>query len=180
MHLLENNFDPGHVAFVHRGTFGNPDEAELADQVVTSTPYGLQTVGEIAVESRPGEIGSTVRQTVSQLHAPFFAHILISYPDGLKHLMVKAITPVDDERCLLVQTVLRSDTEADRPAADILAFDNVVEAEDRALLEALPKLFPLAPHLNAHARADRNSLAIRRLWTGLATGSWTPRQPTDQ
>ncbi len=31
MHLLENNFDPGHVAFVHRGTFGNPDRAELTD-----------------------------------------------------------------------------------------------------------------------------------------------------
>jgi hypothetical protein len=49
-----------------------------------------------------------------------------------------------------------------------------VENEDRSMLEALPTPFPLAPHLNAHARADRNSLAIRRLWTDLVTGRWLP------
>jgi hypothetical protein len=42
------------------------------------------------------------------------------------------------------------------------------------MLESLPSRFPLAPHLNAHARADRNSLAIRRLWTDLVTGRWVP------
>ncbi|WP_432842820.1 Rieske 2Fe-2S domain-containing protein [Dactylosporangium sp. CA-092794] len=174
MHLLENNFDPGHVAFVHRNTFGNPDRPELTDTVVTREPYGLRTTGQVPVESRPGELGATVRTTVSKLYAPFHGHIHITYPDGLEHLMVKAITPVDDEHCMLLQTVLRTDGEAERPAADILAFDEKVEDEDRDLLESLPARFPLAPHLNAHARADRNSLAIRRLWLELVTGRWTP------
>lgn len=174
MHLLENNFDPGHVAFVHRNTFGNPDRAELTDTVVTREPYGVRTFGQVDVDSRPGELGSTTRTTVSQLYAPFFGHLHITYPDGLRHVMVKAITPVDDERCRLVQLVLRTDTEQDRPASDILAFDVAVESEDRQLLELLPTPFPLAPHLNAHARADRNSLAIRRLWTDLVTGRWLP------
>jgi phenylpropionate dioxygenase-like ring-hydroxylating dioxygenase large terminal subunit len=174
MHLLENNFDPGHVAFVHRGTFGNPDRAELTDQAVSRAPYGIETRGQVPVESRPGEAGATLRTTVSKLYAPFFGHIRITYPDGLRHVMVKAITPVDDTHCSLLQLVLRTDTEADRPAADILDFDVAVENEDRDLLESLPPLFPLAPHLNAHARADRNSLAIRRLWTDLVTGRWTP------
>jgi hypothetical protein len=68
--------------------------------------------------------------------------------------MVKAITPVDDTHCSLAQLVLRTDTETNRPAADILAFDVAVENEDRDMLESLPATFPLAPHLNAHARAD--------------------------
>jgi phenylpropionate dioxygenase-like ring-hydroxylating dioxygenase large terminal subunit len=174
MHLLENNFDPGHVAFVHRNTFGNPDRPELTDTVVTREAYGLQTSGDVPVDSRPGEVGATVRTTVSRLYAPFHAHIHITYPDGLQHVMMKAITPVDDEHCMLAQIVLRTDTEADRPAADILAFDVEVENEDRELLELLPTPFPLAPHLNAHARADRNSLALRRLWTDLITGTWLP------
>jgi len=174
MHLLENNFDPGHVAFVHRNTFGNPDRAELTDTTVTREPYGLQTRGTVPVDSRPGEVGATVRTTVSRLYAPFHGYLHITYPDGLQHLMVKAITPIDDERCTLAQIVLRTDTEADRPAADILAFDVDVEAEDRELLNLLPTPFPLAPHLNAHARGDRNSLAIRRLWTDLLTGRWQP------
>jgi phenylpropionate dioxygenase-like ring-hydroxylating dioxygenase large terminal subunit len=174
MHLLENNFDPGHVAFVHRGTFGDPDAAELSDTTVERAPYGLLARGEVPVTARPGETGATVRVTESRLYAPFTGHLLIRYPDGVGHIMIKAITPVDDERCLLVQTVLRTDAEADRPAADILAFDNVVEDEDRALLELLPTPFPLDPHLNAHAKADRNSLAIRRLWGELVDGTWTP------
>lgn len=174
MHLLENNFDPGHVAFVHRGTFGNPDRAELTDDIVTREPYGIATRGQVPVDSRPGEAGTTLRITVSKVYAPFFGHLHITYPDGLRHVMVKAITPVDDTHCSLAQVVLRTDTEADRPAADILAFDEAVEDEDRDLLESLPALFPLAPHLNAHARADRNSLAIRRLWTDLVTGRWRP------
>jgi phenylpropionate dioxygenase-like ring-hydroxylating dioxygenase large terminal subunit len=174
MHLLENNFDPGHVAFVHRGTFGNPDKPELTDTAVDRQPYGLSTTGQVPVESRPGEVGATVRTTVSRLYAPFFAHIHISYPDGLQHLMIKAITPIDDNTCTLAQIVLRTDTEADRPAAEILAFDVDVENEDRELLNLLPTPFPLAPRLNAHARADRNSLAIRRLWTDLITGRFTP------
>jgi hypothetical protein len=115
-----------------------------------------------------------VRTTVSKVYAPFFGHIHITYPDGLRHVMVKAITPVDDTHCSLAQIVLRTDAEADRPAADILDFDVAVENEDRDMLESLPAPFPLAPHLNAHARADRNSLAIRRMWTDLVTGRWRP------
>jgi phenylpropionate dioxygenase-like ring-hydroxylating dioxygenase large terminal subunit len=165
MHLLENNFDPGHVAFVHANTFGDRNNPELTETKVTRIPFGLETSGEVPVDARPGETGATVRSTVSRLHLPFFGHIAITYPDGLGHIMVKAITPIDDERCQLIQTVLRTDSESERPTADILAFDEEVENEDRDLLESLPKEYPLAPHLNAHARADRNSLVIRRLWS---------------
>lgn len=174
MHLLENNFDAGHVAFVHAGTFGNRDRAELTESTVTRTPYGLKTHNLVPVDARPGEEGQTVRSSRSQLHLPFFGHLTITYPDGLGRIMLKAITPVDDEHCQLTQTVLRTDTEADRPASDILAFDELVESEDRDLLEALPKRYPLAPHLNAQAKADRDSLAIRRLWTDLVTGRIAP------
>jgi phenylpropionate dioxygenase-like ring-hydroxylating dioxygenase large terminal subunit len=175
MHLLENNFDPGHVAFVHRESFGNPNNAALTvDPTVERKPYGLEVHTRVPVAARPGETGATVRSTVSQMHAPFFGLIHITYPDGLGHIMVKAITPVDDVSCHILQVVLRTDSETDRPAADIIAFDDQVEKEDRDLLELIPAEFPLAQHLNAHARADRGSLAIRRLWTELVTGSWVP------
>jgi phenylpropionate dioxygenase-like ring-hydroxylating dioxygenase large terminal subunit len=174
MHLVENNVDPGHVAFVHRNTFGNPDNAELTEARLERTPYGFVTRSEVPVEARPGETGSTVRSTVSQVHLPFFLALQITYPDGLGHVMLKAITPVDDERCTIIQTVLRTDTEADRPAAEIIAFDDVVEQEDAELLNRLPAPFPLAPRLNAHAKADRNSLLLRRMYTELVTGRWLP------
>lgn len=89
-------------------------------------------------------------------------------PDGQGH------QPVDDQSCNLLQTVLRTDTEGDLAGRQIHDFDIRVEDEDRALLELLPTPFPLAVHLNAHARADRSSLALRRMWSELVTGSWTP------
>ena len=174
MHLVENNVDPGHVAFVHRNTFGNPDNAELGEQTVERTPSGLRSSAVVPVEARPGETGPTVRSTVSDVHLPFAMHLAITYPDGLRHVMVKAITPVDDRRCFILQTVLRTDTEADRPAAEIVAFDDVVEAEDAWLLNRLPDAYPLAQHLNAHAKADKGSLLLRRLYTELVTGRWVP------
>ena len=174
MHLLENNFDPGHVAFVHRGSFGDPDLAELTDSTVVPTAYGLEVRAETPVAARPGESGATVRRTVSRLHMPFFGVITITYPDGLRHMMVKAITPVDDERSVNIQVVLRTDREEDRTAADIVAFDDIAEEEDRVLLDRIRGPYPLAPHLNAHAKADRASLAIRRRWTDLVTGRFVP------
>jgi len=174
MHLVENNVDPGHVAFVHRNTFGDPENAELPEASVERTASGLVARSDVPVASRPGEVGSTVRSTVSRVHLPFFLDLHITYPDGLGHVMLKAITPVDDGRCTILQTVLRTDSEADRPAADIVAFDDVVEQEDAALLNRLPAEFSLAPRLNAHAKADRNSLLLRRMYTELVTGRWLP------
>src|SRR5260370_16247802 len=80
MHLLENNFDPGHVAFVHRGTFGNPDCAELTDDVVTREPYGILARGQVPVASRPAEAGAPIRHTTSPLYAPPSAHLHIPSP----------------------------------------------------------------------------------------------------
>ena len=87
---------------------GERTDAELTDQRVERTAFGLRTATEVPVESRPGEVGTTVRSTVSEVHLPFFMQLHITYPDGLGHVMLKAITPVDDVRCTILQTVLRT------------------------------------------------------------------------
>ena len=75
-----------------------------------------------------------------------------------------------------MQFVVRNDTEADVPAADILAFDHRVEAEDQALLSTVPANYPLDLADNVHIKIDRSSIEMRRLYGELVAGTWVPER----
>jgi phenylpropionate dioxygenase-like ring-hydroxylating dioxygenase large terminal subunit len=166
-HLVDNNLDPAHVAFVHRGSFGNPDRPEVPVPEVTRTKRGMEWGYELAVDSQPGVDAPTVRRTTNTLFAPFLLVLQIDYPGGVRHTMLKACTPVDDANTRQLQVVLRSDAEVDRPAADILAFDAHVWEEDKAVLEAIEVPFALELSRNVHVRVDRTSIEYRRLLADL-------------
>lgn len=165
LHLIDNNIDPGHIAYVHRESFGTPERAEVAIPDVVRNERGMSLHYEVEVESRPGEAGRTVRNTDNQLHGPFLMMNRIVYPDGLIHLMVKACTPATATTTHQLQMVLRNDTEADRPAADIIAFDDQVWAEDRDVLEHCWTDFRIDLTDNVHLRTDKASIEYRR-WIG--------------
>jgi phenylpropionate dioxygenase-like ring-hydroxylating dioxygenase large terminal subunit len=173
-HLIENNFDPAHIAFVHKGSFGAVPDARIPVPEVTRTAYGVRSQVRVPVAARPGETTATERRTTSEMHAPFLGVFRIGYPDGLMHIMVKACTPVDDGVTRLLQFVVRNDTDADRPPADIVAFDSQVAVEDKAVLERISPDFPLDLTRNVHVRFDRASLELRRLWSDLVAGEWLP------
>ncbi len=169
-HLVDNNLDPAHVAFAHRASFGNPERPEVPVPEVTRTPRGLEWGYDLPVDSQPGVEGRTVRQTTSILFAPFLLVLQIDYPGGVRHTMVKACTPIDDTNTRHLQIVVRNDTEAERPAADILAFDAQVWDEDKAVLEPIEVPFNLELSANVHVRVDRTSIEYRRLLADLVAG----------
>jgi nitrite reductase/ring-hydroxylating ferredoxin subunit len=173
-HLIENNIDASHIAFVHRESFGAGIDPRVDAAPMVRTPYGLIQRSTIPVAGRPGESTPSVRISTNEIWAPFLGVFRIAYPDGLVHIMVKACTPEDDATTRLLQFVVRNDTEADRPAADIVAFDNKVEAEDQAVLAGLGPEYPLDPTLQFHTKADRPVLELRRWYSELISGSWTP------
>lgn len=176
-HLIENNFDPAHVAFVHRNTFGTPAKARFPVPDNERTEYGFAARSRVPVEGRHGEPGATERITISEFHLPFHGVIRIGYADGLQHIMFKGCCPIDDDHTRLVQFVVRNDTEDDVPGADILAFDHRVEAEDQALLATIPADYPLDLTENVHIKIDRSSMEIRRLYAELLAGRWVPERP---
>jgi phenylpropionate dioxygenase-like ring-hydroxylating dioxygenase large terminal subunit len=164
-HLIDNNIDPGHIAYVHQNSFGTPTNAEVDVPEVTRNDRGMLLHYEVEVESRPGEVGRTVRNTNNQLHGPFLMMNRIVYPDGVVHLMVKACTPATSTTTHQLQMVLRNDSEAQRPAADIIAFDDQVWAEDKAVLEHCWTDFRTELTDNVHLRTDKASIEYRR-WLG--------------
>ena len=168
--IIENNLDPAHIAFVHRASFGSPESPHVPIAEVTTTPTGLQSLYEVPVQSRPGDEQPTTRRTTTDVIGPLLAVIRIDYPDGVVHTMIKACTPVDDTTTLQFQTVLRSDSEADRPAADILAFDAQVWEEDREVLEPADPEYPLDLVDQVHLRVDRPSIEYRRMLARLVDG----------
>ncbi|MDT3442746.1 MULTISPECIES: hypothetical protein [unclassified Pseudofrankia] len=70
--------------------------------------------------------------------------------------------------------MVRNDTEADRPGADIIAFDSAVRDEDWYVLETMPPDYHLDLMANVHIDTDRGTIAYRRLLTEVTSGSWLP------
>jgi len=165
LHLIDNNIDPGHIAYVHRESFGTPTRAEVDVPDIVRNEHGMLLRYEVEVESRPGEVGRTVRNTNNQLHGPFLMLNRIAYPDGVVHLMVKACTPATATTTHQLQMVLRNDTEVERPAADIVAFDDKVWREDKDVLEHCWTDFRTKLTDNVHLRTDKASIEYRR-WVG--------------
>lgn len=172
LHLIDNNIDPAHIAYVHRASFGTPARPEVPVADVERGPAGLRLGYEVPVESRPGEVGSTVRSTRNQLHGPFLMLNRITYPDGVVHLMVKACTPATATTTHQLQLVVRNDGEADRPAADIVAFDAQVWEEDKEVLEHCWTDFRLDLVDNVHLKTDRASIEYRRWVADVVEGRW--------
>ena len=168
--LVENNLDPAHIAFVHRGSFGSPAVPQVPVPDIVRTPSGFTASTVVPVQKRPGEDQPTERSTINEVYGPAFLMIRITYPDGVGHIMLKAATPVDDEVTLQLQTVLRTDSDQQRPAADIIAFDDQVWDEDKAVLEPAHHFFSLDLTDNVHLKIDRGSLEYRRFLVDLLDG----------
>jgi hypothetical protein len=72
---------------------------------------------------------------------------------------------VADDSCQVVQFCFRNDSEAEAPAAGIIAFDRRVTAEDREVLESTD--FDVPMDMNAgvekHMPSDQPGLLMRRM-----------------
>lgn len=175
LHLVDNNIDPAHIAYVHRASFGTPEKPEVPVPSVERVPEGMALSYEIPVEGRPGEWAPTVRSTRNVLYGPFLMLNRITYPDGVVHLMVKACTPATATTTRQLQMVVRSDTEADRPGADIIAFDGQVWEEDKVVLENCWTDYRLDLVDNVHLKTDKASIEYRRWIREVVDGQWPVR-----
>jgi phenylpropionate dioxygenase-like ring-hydroxylating dioxygenase large terminal subunit len=178
--LVDNSFDPAHVAYVHKNTFGTPANARIDVPDIEFTDEGLRSYTEIVVENHLESAqkangiadARTVRCTTSRFVAPFLRVMSIAYPNGLNHMLVTGICPVDDGHLRLVQWAMRNDTEADVPAADVVAFDRAVTLEDQDLLEATNPDYELGLTELAHIKVDKGTIAVRKIYREIVAGTW--------
>lgn len=169
LRVMENSFDNAHFSFVHAASFGDQQQPRPASLKITPTEFGLnlQTVVDVVnppLQRKNLQIAEavTVRTMDSNWYMPFTRTLKITYPNGLIHLIFTAATPVSDRTSQIVQFCVRNDTEADAPAADIIAFDRQVTAEDRAVLESTDFDVPLDLKAEQHMPSDQPGIVMRR------------------
>ncbi|MGE5147497.1 MAG: Rieske 2Fe-2S domain-containing protein [Candidatus Eiseniibacteriota bacterium] len=179
LRIIENAFDNAHFSYVHAASFGDEKRPEPAALKLTPTEWGFVMDTVVPVRN-PDEIqkrnlhtddDETLRTYKKVWWMPFSVKMTLSYPSGVVHIIVAMITPVDDRRTMFTQFVLRNDSEADAPAAGVIAWDRRVTAEDRAMLELTEPDVPLDLRSGEefHMAADQPGLEVRRRLLQLLT-----------
>jgi phenylpropionate dioxygenase-like ring-hydroxylating dioxygenase large terminal subunit len=169
LRLMENSFDNSHFSFVHVNSFGDQQQPIPASLEVTPVEYGLVMKTQVPVVNPPLQQQNlriaemmTTRINEQTWYMPFTRTLKIMYPNGLMHLIFTAATPIDDRTSQIVQFCVRSDTEADAKAADIIAFDRQVTSEDKAVLESTDYDTPLSLSAEQHMVSDQPGVIMRK------------------
>jgi phenylpropionate dioxygenase-like ring-hydroxylating dioxygenase large terminal subunit len=171
LRFMENSFDNAHFSFVHRGTFGDTAQPRPESYEITETDYGFFAATLVAIVNPPAAYqvtGTTAPTTTRDMrnhwYLPFCRRLDITYPSGLRHIIINCATPIDDGHMQLMQLLYRNDTEADCPAQKLIEWDAAVIAEDRAILEATDPdaALDISRHIEAQMPSDRPGQIMRR------------------
>ncbi len=172
LRLMENSFDIAHPAFVHRKTFGIQSDPSITIADLTAFDGGFHykvesNVRNTEIQKKNLQMATEVtqRKRTNTWWMPFVRRLGITYPNGLRHTIITAATPIDDRRSMLVQFCYRNDTEADAKAADIVAFDREVTLEDKYILEGTEPDVLLSGYAETEKSmaSDRPGLLMRRM-----------------
>ncbi len=176
--LLADNFlDIAHFPFVHAGTFGTEEAAEVAPFAVARDDWSFTVSYEhpFAHREDPGVAAGLrplvqTRRLTYRLSAPFHLRLRIDFVDsGGSNVIGFFIQPETDETCRLFTTLWRDDLGGDEARmAEAVAFELAVLREDLRVQEAYHELvLPLEPTAEVHTRADRATLELRRVLADL-------------
>ena len=155
--LLADNFlDVAHFPFVHAGTFGADEAAEVAPFAVARDDWSFTVAYEhpFAHREDPGVLAGIrplvqTRRLTYRLGAPFHLWLRIDFVDsGGSNVIGFFIQPESDETCRLFTTLWRDDLDGDRGRmAEAVDFELAVLREDLRDPRGVPR--PRAP-----ARSD--------------------------
>jgi phenylpropionate dioxygenase-like ring-hydroxylating dioxygenase large terminal subunit len=180
--VIDNALDVSHLSFVHRNSIGDAQNPKLHGLAVERTETGLtMTVSYLSRVTEQQKLNTgitddfTTRTTYAELVQPFVFRGVLEYENGLKHVLFKTCTPVDDTHTLFCQFVARNDHPDEAKRAGIIAVDAQVQKEDRDLLEGVRPDFPLSMQTEMHVRTDRMTVEYRRILAELASESSTVR-----
>ncbi|MCW2941323.1 MAG: hypothetical protein JWN00_4308 [Actinomycetia bacterium] len=178
--ITDNALDVSHLAWVHRNSIGDESSPRLHNLTVEREGEGLRmsvSYRSRVTDQQKANTGITddytIRTTHAQLLQPFVFRGLLEYENGLKHVLYKTCTPIDDTHTLFCQFIARNDAPDETKRAGIIAVDRQVQNEDRELLEGVRPEFPLELQTEMHTRSDRMTVEYRRILADLAAESTT-------
>lgn len=175
--IVDNSLDISHVAFVHRGTIGDPGQPGLSGFTVARHEHGLafqlryvSRVNEQQKRNLGIDADYAERDTAVDLIQPLAFSAVLRYANGVEHVLFKGASPMDDHRSLFWQVAARNDAPDDERWASIIAMDRAVTLEDRPILEGIRPDIAVDVTSEIHTRADRMTMEYRRVLAGLVAG----------
>jgi phenylpropionate dioxygenase-like ring-hydroxylating dioxygenase large terminal subunit len=179
-YLADNLLDVAHFSFLHMDTFAT-DVAEVPPYEVTRKGWSARAVFEQVFANREDPAVETGERDLMQMrrltfsfHAPFSVTLDIEYLEtGIVNVMGLFVQPETDERCRLHWAMWRNDLDSSPTrASDSVAFQQAVITQDLRIQEAYDDLdLPLSLVDEAHTRADRITIEMRRILADLVAGA---------
>ena len=181
--VLENGLDVSHLAFVHRNSVGTSAAPEFGEHTVERSgrrlSFTIEHTARVTVQQRKGfgdETETVRRVTYGDLVQPFVFRGVLAYPDsGLRHILFKTATPIDNGNTLFCQFIARNDHPDAEQLGAVVELDRRVQAEDKLILEGLADDYPLDITAQVHTKADRVTVEYRRILADLADASASDR-----
>lgn len=165
---IENFLDVSHFSFVHQGTFGNPEYAEMTEFDVDFDESRLEFDYPYLAVNNDSPLGGT--ETILRLMRyyvtlPFGARLSIRYPDkgdGCEHVIFNAASPIAAKRMKVFMSFARN-FDFDVPVDELIAWESRIVGEDRPVVESQrPEELPLELSRELHVQSDRMTIAYRK------------------
>jgi phenylpropionate dioxygenase-like ring-hydroxylating dioxygenase large terminal subunit len=164
---VEGFLDVAHFAWIHTGTFADPDKPEVATYMPVETEKGFRVdyrsnIGNypIGFDGRADKNFEWLRQF--DVHLPLTATLTIYFPDDARLVIMNAASPVSARKTRLFVPIARN-FDQHLPIEDVYSFNLRIFEEDRLMVESQrPADLPLDFGAEAHIPADRSSMAYRR------------------
>lgn len=177
MRMTDNFLDIAHFPWVHIGTFGNSQRTGVADiklEMLEGGFYGYRydvtADNPVGANLSSGQTGDTVSRSMSTgFYLPFTVRSTIEYESGLNHIILLLSTPVDDVTSYFTFVVWRND-DFSIASEEMIAFDRMIGAEDKAMLEKIPGVLPMTIRSLANTQSDKASSAWRHQFIQLLDG----------
>jgi phenylpropionate dioxygenase-like ring-hydroxylating dioxygenase large terminal subunit len=172
--LTDNFMDYTHFPFVHTGTFGRAQdtvvprfEVEMLDDGWCGYQYEVDVNNPDSATSISGQTDKVLHRKMSTgFTLPFAVRSTIHYETGLQHILLLLTTPIDDVNCYFTFVVWRND-DFSVSAEEVIAFDRMIGAEDKVMLEQIPGVLPLGQTGVVSVQSDKGSVEWRRQLAGL-------------
>jgi phenylpropionate dioxygenase-like ring-hydroxylating dioxygenase large terminal subunit len=172
---VEGFLDVSHFAFVHKESFGEPDNTVVPDYKVTKTNRGfvadyISTVSNYAHGYKHLAPPDFPWHRRFEVYLPFTAKLTVTFPGGGKLQILNAASPVSARKTRLFVPICRN-FDKDAPIENTLDFNYQIFAEDIEIVETqYPEDLPLNLHDEAHFPADRSSVTYRKGLADLGLG----------
>ena len=164
--LVENFVDTAHFAWVHPGLLGSRDDPLVPPIKVSSGKHTIDVTLNMRVANEVHK--GAFSEVYDQITLPFTLRQVRTDPDGGRHIVFLAISPVTSNRLRRFSYKMR-DYDLNLPDARFIEKSSIVAAQDRAIVEEQrPEELPVDLRAELHIKGpDDPALVYRRALAAL-------------